>query len=294
MGQFTGKERDSESGLDYFGARYYGSALGRFTSPDPSMLSVVLANPQSWNRYAYSLNSPLAYVDPNGELWVASGNANDPYSWVDQCGKGQTCFDAVAAGVAGNLRVYGSANAQDISNYTANKSGLINVAALADHPDANFESIQTAGREENYLGVSQAAALFNVAEAYGQKFTNDDPLVFTGGSTATGGSALDANGVAIHQSHRNGANIDLRYMGDDGASLTGATAAGNGNVDRNQFIINQLAGQNANVGAALTGDPARYGLGPIPADLQRIHGTHMHFQNTYPPPPKAKIQPGQR
>lgn len=32
--QFTGKERDSESGLDYFGARYYGSALGRFTSPD--------------------------------------------------------------------------------------------------------------------------------------------------------------------------------------------------------------------------------------------------------------------
>jgi RHS repeat-associated protein len=32
--KFTGKERDSESGLDYFGARYYGSALGRFTSPD--------------------------------------------------------------------------------------------------------------------------------------------------------------------------------------------------------------------------------------------------------------------
>ena len=33
--RFTGKERDSESGLDYFGARYYGSALGRFTSVDP-------------------------------------------------------------------------------------------------------------------------------------------------------------------------------------------------------------------------------------------------------------------
>lgn len=32
--QFTGKKRDSESGLDYFGARYYGSALGGFTSPD--------------------------------------------------------------------------------------------------------------------------------------------------------------------------------------------------------------------------------------------------------------------
>lgn len=36
--KFTGKERDSESGLDYFGAKYYGSALGRFTSPDPNPL----------------------------------------------------------------------------------------------------------------------------------------------------------------------------------------------------------------------------------------------------------------
>jgi RHS repeat-associated protein len=33
---FTGKERDTESGNDYFGARYYGSSMGRFMSPDPS------------------------------------------------------------------------------------------------------------------------------------------------------------------------------------------------------------------------------------------------------------------
>jgi RHS repeat-associated protein len=32
---FTGKERDTESGLDYFGARYYASSMGRFSSPDP-------------------------------------------------------------------------------------------------------------------------------------------------------------------------------------------------------------------------------------------------------------------
>jgi len=37
-GEFTGKERDQETGLDYFGARYYGSALGRFTSPDPIVI----------------------------------------------------------------------------------------------------------------------------------------------------------------------------------------------------------------------------------------------------------------
>jgi RHS repeat-associated protein len=66
--KFTGKERDSESGLDYFGARYYGSALGRFTSPDPTFLNVLrVVNPQRWNRYAYALGNPLRYVDPDGE-----------------------------------------------------------------------------------------------------------------------------------------------------------------------------------------------------------------------------------
>jgi RHS repeat-associated protein len=64
--KFTGKERDQETGLDYFGARYFGSALGRFTSPDPLMASAHASNPQSWNRYAYALNNPLRFVDPDG------------------------------------------------------------------------------------------------------------------------------------------------------------------------------------------------------------------------------------
>ncbi len=55
--RFTGKERDAETGLDYFGARYHGSAIGRFTSVDPFRESADPANPQSWNRYAYTLNN---------------------------------------------------------------------------------------------------------------------------------------------------------------------------------------------------------------------------------------------
>ena len=58
--RFTGKERDSESGLDYFGARYYSSALGRFTSPDWSAKPQAIPyadfrNPQTLNQYAYVL-----------------------------------------------------------------------------------------------------------------------------------------------------------------------------------------------------------------------------------------------
>jgi RHS repeat-associated protein len=64
--KFTGKERDAESGLDYFGARYDASSLGRFMTPDPLMASGHAGNPQSWNRYAYALNNPLRFVDPDG------------------------------------------------------------------------------------------------------------------------------------------------------------------------------------------------------------------------------------
>lgn len=78
---FTGKERDAETGLDYFGARYMSAAQGRFTSPDPmvhpaeSQMGQVkfMSDPQLWNRYAYTRNNPLRYVDPDGyELRVAA------------------------------------------------------------------------------------------------------------------------------------------------------------------------------------------------------------------------------
>ncbi|WP_044176066.1 RHS repeat-associated core domain-containing protein [Granulicella mallensis] len=65
--KFTGKERDTESGLDYFGARYYGSNIGRFMSPDPSGLAYAdPSNPQSFNLYSYVRNNPLSFVDPSG------------------------------------------------------------------------------------------------------------------------------------------------------------------------------------------------------------------------------------
>jgi RHS repeat-associated protein len=64
--QFTSKERDAETGLDYFLARYYSSTQGRFTSADPLMSSARTSNPASWDRYVYALNNPLKYVDPDG------------------------------------------------------------------------------------------------------------------------------------------------------------------------------------------------------------------------------------
>jgi len=88
--KFTGKERDTESGLDYFGARYYASSMGRFASADPyeivlrknqgktpneqkQLLDSFIANPQAWNKYAYGLNNPLKNIDIGGNCSAPAG-----------------------------------------------------------------------------------------------------------------------------------------------------------------------------------------------------------------------------
>jgi RHS repeat-associated protein len=87
--KFTGKERDGESGLDYFIARHYGSNWGRFLQADefsggpvdafsssdplpPGPLPYAdITNPQSMNKYAYTYNNPMIYTDPDGHsVWT--------------------------------------------------------------------------------------------------------------------------------------------------------------------------------------------------------------------------------
>jgi RHS repeat-associated protein len=85
VAHFTGKERDAESGNDYFGARYYASSMGRFMSPDWSNGSdpdpvpyADLENPQTLNLYSYVANNPLSRSDPNG-------HQQDPCAGIPNC-----------------------------------------------------------------------------------------------------------------------------------------------------------------------------------------------------------------
>lgn len=73
---FTQKERDQETGLHYFEARYLSGAAGRFISVDPAYaeplqlsakrFQALLDNPQDLNLYTYARNNPILYVDPSG------------------------------------------------------------------------------------------------------------------------------------------------------------------------------------------------------------------------------------
>jgi RHS repeat-associated protein len=61
----TGQRLD-DTGLYYYGARYYDPAIGRFISVDPVIANVY--NPQVINPYSYCLNNPLRYIDPTGHI----------------------------------------------------------------------------------------------------------------------------------------------------------------------------------------------------------------------------------
>ncbi len=83
--QFTGQERDEESNLDYFGARYFGSTLGRFASPDAPFLDQDPIDPQSWSLYAYARSNPLMFVDPSGQtIDYADGYSKDLFDKYEQ------------------------------------------------------------------------------------------------------------------------------------------------------------------------------------------------------------------
>ncbi len=117
--RFTSKERDLESGLDYFGARYFSGAQGRFSGADPLFnWDEHVVDPQQWNRYAYVRNNPLKHTDPTGEVietpWdaanVALGAAsllsnivsgNFGAAVVDAVGLGYDTFATAAPGVPG-------------------------------------------------------------------------------------------------------------------------------------------------------------------------------------------------
>ena len=75
--RFIGKEKDDETGLEYFGARYMNNKAGRFISPDAvgpvdprtsRTNEKLLLNPQRLNKYAYGLNNPYRYVDSDGNF----------------------------------------------------------------------------------------------------------------------------------------------------------------------------------------------------------------------------------
>jgi RHS repeat-associated protein len=74
--RYTGQIADDETGLLYYGGRYYDPQLGRFIQPDPEIPDPM--DSQSFNRYSYCRNNPLNEIDPSG--LTDAFYTTDPYS----------------------------------------------------------------------------------------------------------------------------------------------------------------------------------------------------------------------
>ena len=275
--QFTGQERDEESDLDYFGARYFGATLGRFLSADPGNAGARTTNPQSWNGYAYVGNNPLAFIDPLGLFWIRSGDGS--INWTDDdCTHDANCFSTLAVGTSEGITVYGSEHDDDIKMFGVNAAGLVDVDKLSGHPDAAFEVKQnTAGK---FLSPETAADLFTATAAYSALLPGSPPILMTGGSTAAGASA-----VASRQSHKGGKNIDFRYVDKYGNPIQREDASERADPARMKTLFEAFGREG--LPAALTGTPGRFGFKPYRPDAQLKHLNHVHLQYNYPEwPPK--------
>jgi RHS repeat-associated protein len=202
--KFTGHERDyisavnteSTDYLDYMHARYYTATLGRFLSVDPSP-RLRLQQPQSWNRYAYALNNPGKYVDPDGRdtvvfivsngsnwdekaghaaVWVESGNRSG--------GVSHGGYDIGGYGWKGFLEHY-TGRGREVHAYILKTTDAQDKAMLnfidqkgdAASTDAD-KSVQTCGLTENC-----SSAVVNVLKAGGVVPSNSDPSAARGANS---------------------------------------------------------------------------------------------------------------
>jgi RHS repeat-associated protein len=146
--KFTGKERDSESGLDNFGARYNSSQYGRFMSPDPGNAGADLTNPQSWNMYSYVLNNPLNAIDPDGLgcVYLDNNGGTDPNGdggfSVDNNSSARECSDTQGTWFDGNTNassVVADPNSDFVSAYDSSGNKQIQCGG-SDCTDSEFSA----------------------------------------------------------------------------------------------------------------------------------------------------------
>jgi RHS repeat-associated protein len=229
--KFTGKERDVETGLDFFGARYLSSAQGRFTGADAVFADQHAGDPQTWNLYLYVSNNPLRFVDPTGR-----GTVSDVLWGV---AKGAGSF--VVNNIPGYVAVKGMAAAVQDLRHPAE------AMARQQATTATLKSLTTAQGWKD-LGTS-------VANGWKKMSTSDKAATITeaglGVATAVAGGAAAAGGAA-----ENTTALSTFRFTSEGETFThyGFTA------DSISFTGGLRPGAFAATEAGLTGSEAQSGL----------------------------------
>jgi len=243
--KFTGKERDNESGLDYFGARYDSSSLGRFMTPDT--MGGHLENPQSLNKYAYVLNNPTSLTDPTGlDSYLSCTQTTDNASTCqsqtvgyDANGRAQT---ATVQGVTNadksfTATLIGNQNADGTGPLVDKTTGTGTYTASANGSGVQFSNN---GGQSSSTGVFvngtpqttfQDAGFANGNALSGFTFTLTNSKLEAGQTEAgsfTFAGTPDQAGAALQKAGfkpRSGENVGMNEYRSPGSFWTGANSA---------------------------------------------------------------------
>lgn len=204
--EFTGHERDRETGLDYMLARYYSSSLSRFLSTDPVTGSP--SDPQGWNRYSYVHNNPLALVDPDGrdDIYVFRPTAtSSTATWravqaqAPKFGNTVTIYNGAAATVARFTQAASNPDAHVVvsGHSVHDQSGTVGSMKLADGDVGTMTSTTTAPTSTSSVQASTVGLFGCQTEDMAGQFTSGTVTTVSSGSDGnTSLRALDDGAVA--------------------------------------------------------------------------------------------------
>ncbi len=205
--KFSGKEREAQSELDYFGGRYYDHLNYRFLSVDPIInKDEALANPQLWNLYAYCGNNPVLRMDPDGRYVIgnsdrmifnlammsATSTGGDIYNSLNSDSRLWVFIDGTNPGGQGGFI---NPNAGDISRengYVTGGRTTIDFANIANYNQPDATSLRTTGHEafhlqgysassqESDMSFATAHRLVYRQDTHGSRGTFDGPAGLVG------------------------------------------------------------------------------------------------------------------
>jgi RHS repeat-associated protein len=248
--KFTDKERDAETGLDYFPARYYASVQGRFTGVDRYDINIerqsiaddersertfvqYISQPQQWNRYAYAINNPLKYVDPLGAAIELTGSEEERKKELEELRK--------AVGKKAGAYLYENKGTD----------GKYYVGIYTNGPDGKgpaFDKINSvAGEIAPIINDTKIVGMSVVAN--GTKITDDS------GATTTIGSIKDGRTPGL--TTQVGGKLMVYFLDPktDPGKIPGTLMLGTNGKDGTIYSGEILAHELGHARAYMTGDP---------------------------------------
>ncbi len=241
--KFTGKERDPESGLDNFEARYYGSSIARFTSPDDPFVGWNLADPQSLNLYAYVQDNPINDVDPTGHAcYIVDGGSSMPCT-----------FDDIASAMGADIPIVGNTQGLPgvIGPDTAGNAKTNSIQAAAQANDTETPQGQSVVQEikqdikDNFWGAVDAIAGKQIGLGTPGEKENAKGDASIGGLLGAGmategavGEDVAASGLKLAKSLASEAQV-----AEKGVSIAGAGAQNGKALRAAEGLATQYGGQ---------------------------------------------------